>query len=100
MPDFPLPPTPWTVDPDEREGMDHNNHVFSSDRDRICFMAMPFGDPQPLQNAATLIAAAPDLLEALEECLAELWPGRDFGPVLPCIEKARAAIAKAKGEGT
>ena len=41
---------------------------------------------------ARLIAAAPELLEALEELLAETWINGAFA------DKARAAIAKAKGE--
>lgn len=51
----------------------------------------------PQQEAnARLIAAAPDLLEALIEladCGAEAW-----GEVRPCVKWARAAIAKATGE--
>jgi hypothetical protein len=45
---------------------------------------------------ARLIAAAPDLLEALIEladCGAEAW-----GEARPCVKWARAAIAKATGE--
>ena len=45
---------------------------------------------------ATLLAAAPDLLEALIEladCGAEAW-----GEDRPCVKWARAAIAKATGE--
>ena len=51
----------------------------------------------PQQEAnARLIAAAPDLLEALIEladCGAEAW-----GEDRPCVKWARAAIAKATGE--
>ena len=49
---------------------------------------------------ARLIAAAPDLLEALEMCtkaMASVLP--DFNPYdQAAYDKARAAIAKAKGE--
>jgi hypothetical protein len=50
---------------------------------------------------ARLIAAAPDLLEALEEIVAdydEYKRNRPMTPDLPHIKKARAAIAKARGE--
>lgn len=46
---------------------------------------------------ARLIAAAPDLLFALERILADLPTNRDW--LDPAVEKfARAAVAKAKGE--
>ena len=43
---------------------------------------------------ATLIAAAPELLEALEAMLATFEPSNDF----PVMTQAYAAIAKAGGE--
>lgn len=46
-----------------------------------------------IEKDADLIAAAPDLLEALEEIVNTPWIGGKGGLV-----KARAAIAKAKGE--
>lgn len=48
---------------------------------------------------ALLIAASPDLLEALERCLnfIENTEG-EMGETLQCGDKARTAIAKAKGE--
>lgn len=46
---------------------------------------------------ARLIAAAPELLEALQ-AMVRLHDSGDFGPVDP-IDMAMAAIAKAKGEG-
>ncbi|OOE15148.1 hypothetical protein BSR09_00660 [Stutzerimonas degradans] len=42
-----------------------------------------------------LIAAAPDLLEALEHCVDSL--GSEFALPSECIQQARAAIAKARG---
>lgn len=41
---------------------------------------------------ALLIAAAPELLEALEDSLLHLWPNTE------AANKARAALAKARGE--
>ena len=54
------------------------------------------GTSVPTKANARLIAAAPDLLEALIEladCGAEAW-----GEDRPCVKWARAAIAKATGE--
>ncbi len=54
------------------------------------------GASVPTKANARLIAAAPDLLEALIEladCGAEAW-----GEDRPCVKLARAAIAKATGE--
>lgn len=49
---------------------------------------------------ARLMAAVPELLEALEELLHAPDPDEvgDFTPLYRAITKARAAIAKAKGE--
>lgn len=55
-----------------------------------------------LMANARLIRAAPDLLKALEDMLAEVCGGnKSCGHDYPCIctaDKAKAAIAKAKGE--
>ena len=56
------------------------------------------GTPEEAKANAQLIAAAPELLEALERLLLrceEILPSYDAKDV---IEPARAAIAKAKGE--
>jgi hypothetical protein len=46
-----------------------------------------------------LIAAAPELLEALEELLSREWQDDDGAPTLEVARSnARAAIAKARGE--
>lgn len=60
----------------------------------------PNHKPRLEQEAnARLIAAAPELLEALQELLD---PARGMVTITPCkaaaFERARAAIAKAKGE--
>jgi hypothetical protein len=51
---------------------------------------------------AALIAAAPELLEALKEAatvLARLDTLRHIEPQFPALDKARAAIAKAESHG-
>lgn len=63
-------------------------------------------DPVTREANAHLIAAAPDLLAALELALydfdtwGEVWQSDDDDGVnFPAINAARAAIAKARGEG-
>jgi len=60
---------------------------------------IPDGRGSYYQADAQLIAAAPDLLEALEACL-ETWKttGVSNGAIEDAKQQARAAIAKAKGE--
>jgi hypothetical protein len=57
---------------------------------------------QALKADARLIAAAPDLLAALEELRTVI--ARDLGPEfernLPACERARAAIARATGDAS
>jgi hypothetical protein len=93
-------PGPWFVDEDDRPGMEWNRHIYSGPQLAVCFMAHSDGKaPERDAANARLIAAAPDLLEALQEvmfvmdmalCVEMLPPGAD-GPVA----KARAAIAAA-----
>jgi len=69
---------------------------------KVCDMSSDGGRPVAEQEAnARLIAAAPDLLAALEESLREVeaFTKRTGIPqFVGWIDKARAAIAKAKGE--
>jgi len=58
-----------------------------------------FPEDEETQEAnATLIAAAPDLLEALEDCLRELVTPISGTSIIRAEKKAIAAIAKARGE--
>lgn len=54
--------------------------------------------PDP-ENRARLIAAAPDLLEALQAIFAAMHPDIPGAPG-SALEKARAAIAKATGSAS
>ena len=78
-------PGPWHI---------ANGVQIRSNRDQIAKIWM-MRDGEGRENAR-LIAAAPDLLEALNElaaCGAEAW-----GEDRPCVKWAHAAIAKATGE--
>jgi hypothetical protein len=101
---------PWTIrrEPKEFKAVIECNSEFSSKWIATCPMP-PFGtELHDVDEAnAALIAAAPELLEALEECLAwfELDPQRNR-PIMAqdtevgfrMIQQAGAAIAKAKGQ--
>lgn len=89
---------PWRIVPYG----DGDSLVIHDARDhwRICFMATPGESPgamQEIEANATLIAAAPDLLEALKELtdnIERAWPSLShLGPLV----KARSAIARATG---
>lgn len=68
--------------------------AFGQDGGRdYCLATVVNGDPDELRANAELVAAAPELLDALEEMM-EYLPCNQLGGV---THRARAAIAKAKG---
>jgi len=95
-------PGPWhyldigEVVPSDDDGFPHAEL-------RICFMATPGVDPAAsdrISANANLIAASPDLYDALEAILKvrvegweNIWAGANR-----CQDIARAALAKARGE--
>ena len=90
-------PGPWTS-----QGL----AIVASDRSFVCRVYPWCADPQDAECAkanARLIAAAPELLEALEETLTAgiNWyetATKSDASELGFVVRARAAIAKAKGE--
>ena len=93
---MPHTPAPWTV---EEYGDDETPTLVihrGETENRICFMATPGskGDPAMIEADAHLIAAAPDLLEALKAVVAVA----DRATVE--FDRAHAAIAKATNAGT
>jgi len=99
-------PGPWTVD-----GPAHNQIVWSSPDNRVCFLAHSNGE-NPSRDFANgrLIAAAPNLFQALDDLLEAYskpderlcCDGRDCGCMGSTVHQqaehyARAAIAKAGG---
>ena len=93
-------PGPWTVeeygDEDAPALVIHKNT-----ETRVCFMATPgsHGDPAKIEADAHLIAAAPELLAALKQLVADYQdvpdPTDEDGQAV--FDTARAAIAKAEG---
>lgn len=87
-------PGPWVVDPAVRQGFT----VYAPKEGFIVGTQDEEGRYGAIESEANarLIAAAPDLLEALKELVAAA-DGVNAGP-LTWLAKARAAIAKATGE--
>lgn len=84
---------PWTISgyygaPD---------HIAGPHGERLAVMGIRTSNYPPEQWAnARLMAAAPELLEALKELLPQGW-GDDTMDHIPGVKKARMAIAKAEG---
>ena len=84
------------------EWIDRGNSCVGTRRQLVASV-YPMEDENPEENAANvrLIAAAPDLLEALQDVDA-LWMHHSIahgdGKISPLHEKVIAAIAKATGE--
>ena len=88
-------PGAWRAD-----GEPWNRIVWSSADNRVCFMAHSSGlnDARDIATS-NLIAAAPDMAEALEKALNFITNTEsEMGETLPCGDAARAALAKARGE--
>lgn len=94
-------PGPWAVGPadwmiSQRHGMGYRN--FPVRAPGGCDVATVYCDEDDAEQDANvnLIAAAPDLLDAVEELLIYLADWDD--PDNETCQRARAAVAKAKGE--
>ena len=97
MSDTKFTPGPWRVDKNVTE----TNYLLCcdiSDRNRGYVASLAVTNEDALGNAQ-LISAAPDLFEALKIILE--YPYGDASPLDDplVIERARAAIRKAEGEG-
>lgn len=91
-------PAPWIIDIDKSKG---NWSYFIRAENRIQIAELnphinPFTHGYGVMDNARLIAAAPELLEALMDCILEVET--HARGCLVTLRKARAAIAKAKGE--
>ena len=85
-------PGPWVY---ERRG----DKFVVGKRGEGAFIRIDEFSPEIDEADARLIAAAPDLLEALERAVAEFeqWMPRSLGYEFTHLPKMRAAIAKARG---
>lgn len=91
-------PGPWTAGEFQSNGMVNQTPINP-------VIGVAYGDKNESTANARLIAAAPDLLAALEEtlqALIDMLLDRDYTEESvsqdPAVIKARAAIAKARGE--
>lgn len=84
-------PGPWVADGSESTTA---TWVNGGDGKRVCTMRPSVKD----WGNARLIAAAPELLEALKDALKDLEALSPWDSAPVCARKARAAITKATGE--
>ena len=105
-------PGPWNVA--TNPGGPENQPAFPSVRDNTGnphgqdIVCMPLGNSETVKANARLIAAAPEMLEALQEAIPALVDMRDEaknagawvseGIAEDALSAARAAVAKATGE--
>lgn len=91
---------PWHVG---RGGIQHANRVWTTDMRpvvNLCSMGISPADiDAEAQANAHLIAAAPELYEALKELLGSLYIPFPESETRPTVLKARSALLKAKATG-
>jgi hypothetical protein len=86
-------PGPWEI------ALTNNHCILGPSPTGLCVVACLPHDGTQLPNTAAnaaLMAAAPALLAALEECL--LWIETPTRPWCATVDQARAALALAKGQ--
>jgi hypothetical protein len=86
-------PSPWNLGTETLIVRSSNRESHIAD----CGISYSLSDSEMKSNAR-LIAAAPELLEALEAMLAEMQVWESELGEHPAATKARAVLAKAKGE--
>jgi hypothetical protein len=90
-------PGPWTWDFDRDDEQNAIVWLESDDNMRVCFLAHCAKVSETHANAA-LIAAAPDLYEALAAIVDHETNKRDFFTWGKKVDAATAALKKARGE--
>lgn len=91
-------PGPWRVNYSDIQAKDYDSSEFNLTVARInAFSASREEQLEEIANAA-LIAAAPEMYEALENILAYLNQDPTAGDVTYAVSKVEQALAKARGE--
>ena len=86
-------PGPWTVEMINNDAA----RIWGPNNTFVAECWRPHGKAYPTKANANLIAAAPELLEALEECLDSWQYGESTTEGKTAYDKAREAIIIAKG---
>lgn len=96
-----LAPAPWSIDP-KSEGRDWTDSlsIIDAEGGEVAILTRGYegdtnGDGCPSYTNARLIAAAPDLLAALQNMVKVQGGEGEHDSEVACFEQARAVIAKA-----
>jgi hypothetical protein len=88
----PWTPGPWVINNDDQDDLKIESAAYQDETPGVCGS---HSSQWPLTDAdAALIAAAPDMLAALEACI-KMYGEDDREEEWSCITKARAAVKKA-----
>ncbi|EKY1941947.1 hypothetical protein RA231_000317 [Cronobacter turicensis] len=101
MKEFKGTPGPWSLDEFDNvvHGEEPSHGWGRKETVRVSGVALPGRVTEEYAANTRLVAAAPDLLEALQEFV-DLFPDViDGDAIMPALDKGYAAIAKAMGRG-
>ena len=94
-------PGPWAVGFSDGSGVDEGAYIVARDSTVVVRGGNPQGDLEfgvQLEPDARLIAAAPELLDVIQEILDYSGGANSALDDEYVVERARAVVAKAKGE--
>lgn len=97
-----ISPAPWFVDADNEIACHYISHAILPNERRMRIVVKPNYNFEDYKADSRLIAAAPDMYEALYDILPIVenrLPSRPTLDEIEAIKKAESALAKAAGEG-